>query len=65
VKEDPGLLHFVIEDAGLDTGELDFGIEKVSEAGWVIAVDRDVGMAPVQQDAKEPLHKSAARFFVE
>jgi hypothetical protein len=52
MKEDPGQLHFVVEDAGLDAGEFDFGIEKVSEARWVVAVDRDVGVAPVQQDAE-------------
>ncbi len=52
MKEDPGLLHFVIEDAGLDAGHLYFGIEKTCEAGWVITIDCDVGMAAVQQDAE-------------
>jgi hypothetical protein len=59
MKEDAGLLHFVIEAAGLDAGYLYFGIEKVLDAGWVIAVDSDVDMPSVHEDAqfREPLRR--------
>ena len=52
MNQDACLLHFVIEAAGLDASYLDFGIEKVLEAGWVVAVDGGVDMLSVHKHAQ-------------
>ena len=52
MKQDAGLLHFVIEAAGLDADYLYFGVEQVLDGGWVVAVDGSVDMPSVHEDAQ-------------
>ena len=52
MQEDAGLLHFVIEAAGLDADYLYFGVEQVLDGGWVVAVDGSVDMPSVHEDAQ-------------
>jgi hypothetical protein len=52
MKQDACLLHFVIENASLDGGQLHLRTEKVREPGWIVAVDGGDGLFSIHKNAQ-------------